>query len=193
MCMLSYKLRDKTVPDSEIIQYIEHAKQRDPEYDINWRSDCRWSLLMYAAKYDRKELVRYLLANPNSIKQNSLFHFACSHIDVLPFLKLLLSHRNLDVNIQNCNGWTGLHLACYWGSEECIKELLLDARVDTLIRTNIREDTAQDIAIREDRHNIVKMLKGAGYTSLLRIPNKALCRDIVRMIIEEYIPFTYTL
>jgi len=188
---ISRKIRSDAIHDSEIIQEIEYAKHRDPEFDINGRDTYDLSFLMNAVGLSRKELVRYLLNDPNinvnySLEYNSVFHLVCWQRKT-SILKLLLERRDLNVNIQNTYGTTGLHVACIWGLEMCIKELLLDARVNPLIRNNDGK-TARDYVIQEERHyGIANMLKRVLHTSLLRIPNKALCRDIVRMIIEEYV------
>jgi len=108
---------------------------------------------------------------------------SCSNKVVL--LNSLLSCRDINVNIQNNDGWTGLHRVCYWGYEACVKELLLDARINTSIRDN-QGKTARDIAIRDRHLGIANMIKRTGRTSLLRIQNNTLLYDIVRMIIEEY-------
>ena len=173
-----------SVCDSEIIQDIE----RIPGFDINLGyGEIDWSSLMWAVGLDRKELVRYLLSdssinvNHRSNQGNTALHF-CEDISIL---KLLLCHRDIDVNIQdNNNGWIVLHRACYNNRIGFVRDLLLDARINIIIRTN-RGETARDIA-REYCTDIANMLKMVQYTPLLRIPNDALCRDIVRMIIEEY-------
>jgi len=179
---------NNTILDSEIIQKMEFAKCNNPKFDINLGcSYHNWLLLMYAVDLNRKELVRYLLSDPNvnlnhrSSQGNTALYF-CKQVSIL---KLLLGYRDLDVNIQNDWGWTGLHRACYSGRKVCVKEYLLDARVDVLIRDN-EGRTARDIALSFGYPGIAKIIRNSGRTSLLRIPNRALLHDIVRMIIEEY-------
>ena len=65
----------------------------------------------------------------------------------------------------------------------CIRKLLLDARVDIMISDKWWK-TALDIAMERGHHKIANMLKRMLRTPLLRIPN---AKDIVRMIIEEYV------
>ena len=67
------------------------------------------------------------------------------------------------------------------GHEVCVKELLLD----TTIRDN-NGKTARDFALRKGYSGIAKIINNSRYTTILRIPNRALLHDIVRMIIEEY-------
>jgi len=181
-------IRDK-INDSEIIQDMESVKINEPGFDINLvLGGQNWSLLMYAVCHGRKELVEYLLSDPNvdvnhrSCQGNTALH-RCKDVSIL---RLLLSRRDLDVNIQNENGRTGLHRICYFGCKACVKELLLDARAYVLIRDE-KGRTARDIALERRYPDIAKIIGNSGRTSLLRIPNSALLYDIVRMIIEEYI------
>ena len=181
------KIRDIKIPDSEIIQDIEHAKCKDLGFDINLGNKNNWSLLMNAVDNRREELVRYLLSIPGinvnhrSFGGNTVL-YSCETVSIL---KLLLNRRELDVNIQNIWGYTGLHRSCFWGRKACVKEYLLDARGDAFIRDR-DGDTARDNALRRGYVDIAKIISNSRYTSLLRIPNASLCRDITRMIIEEY-------
>jgi len=182
------KTWNKSIPDSEIIQEIESVKNI-PGFNINLGCDnSGWSLLMYAVYYSRKDLVEYLLSDPNiyvnhrSCQGNTVLH-RCKDVSIL---RLILSHRDLDVNIQNEGGWTGLHWACYWRRKAWVKEYLLDARGDVLIRDEDGK-TARYIALEQEYPDIAKIINNSRYTTLLRIPNRALLHDIIRMIIEEYL------
>jgi len=175
------------VLDSEIIQNIERAKEI-PGFDINLGcNDDNWSLLMYAVDYDNEDLVRYLLSDPHINVNHRTYHgyTALYFCDQVSILKLLLNRKDLDVNIQNSDGETGLHQGCYWGRKACVREYLLDARGDALIRDN-RGRPAKNVASGNGWHRIAKIINNSEYTILLRIPNNLLCRDIVRMIIEGY-------
>jgi len=189
MTKILNKIQNYTVLDSEIIQDVEYKKRKNSYFDIN-NTIYYWTLLMHAVDCEREELVEYLLEDFDvdvNYKDNDSYTallLSCYNDDV-PILKLLLGHMDINVNIQNNYVWTVLHEACYNNYIEYVKELLLDARVDVLIRTD-QGETAQDIAIREGRSGIANMIKKTGHTSLLRIPNASLCRDITRMIIEEY-------
>jgi len=176
------KIHKNDVVDSEIIQ-----ETKIPGFDINWSDDSGWTLLMNAVRRNRKELVRYLLMNPNidvkhrSNRGNIVLRY-CDHVSIL---KLLLNRKDLYVNKQDEWGDTRLHQVCFEGSEAYVKELLLDARINTSIRNKYRE-TALDIALRHKYYGIVKIIGNSRHTTLLRIPNNLLLYDIVRMIIEEY-------
>jgi len=184
------KIRRSIVNDSEIIQDIEHAKCNNPGLDINiGYYVCNWSLLMCATLYERKDLVEYLLSYPNiNVKHRDCFNSTVLHYCKWDsILKLLLSLRDIDVNIQDKWEKTGLHRVCYCGiSKACVKEYLLDARINILIRDN-QGKTAQDIVLERGYPRIAKIINNSQYTTLLRIPNNLLLHDIVRMIIEEYI------
>ena len=151
------KIEDDAIIDSEIIQDIESVKNNGFRFNINCRDSLGYTLLADAIVWRRKELVEYLLSDPR-----------------------------INVNTQDMSGWTGLHDACSNNNIEIVRKLLLDARVDTSIR-NEYGDTVRDIAIWEGYLGIANMLKRIGHTSLLRIPNASLCKDITRMIIEEYV------
>jgi len=171
--------------DSEIIQIIEHEKHKDLKFDINLGDHDNWSLLIKAVLHGRKKLIRYLLLDPNinvnhrDYDGDTALHF-CDQVSVL---KLLLGRRDIDVNVQNCFGETVLYYFYKFGFKACVIEYLLDARVNT----SIYEMTAWDIALRNRHPGIVKIVGNSGYTTLLRISNRALFHDIVRMIIEEYV------
>jgi len=174
------KILDRAIIDLEIIQEMESLKRNDPKFDINLPHDsCNWSLLMYAVFEYRKEFVEYLLSVPNinvnhrSNTGKTTLHF-CEDISIL---KLLLSRKDLDVNIQNKWGETVLHDFCLCGHKAWVRELLLDARINVLISDDDGK-TARDVA---------NILGNSLYTSLLRIPNRTLIHDIVRLIIEEYV------
>jgi len=182
MKKIRIKMWNKTIIDSEIIQEMEI-----PGFDINFIGDDNRSMLMVAIRMNRIELVRYLLSYPNIIvnyksRYNYTALYCCDNVSIL---KLLLSRRDIDVNIQTKSGETALHNGCGWGHEACVKELILDARVNTSIR-DIYGRTARDLALRYGSFGIAKIIRNSEHTSLLRIPNNLLCRDIVRMIIEEY-------
>jgi len=187
---ISDKIWVGSYSDSEIIQETEFLKRNDPKFDINLGDDYRnWSLLLCAVFNDRKELVEYLLTDPlinvnhgYCLDDNTALH-VCKDVSII---KLLLGRRDIDVNIQNFWEQTGLHLMCYWKRKACVRELLLDARVNVLIRNDYGK-TARDIALEQKYPDIAKILGNSLYTSLLRIPNRTLIHDIVRTIIEEYV------
>ena len=185
---LHKKINNEAILDSEIIQEMESLKRNDPKFDINLGDDYRnWSLLMYAVDNCREDFVRYLLSYPNiNVNHRSNYDYTALHVcGQVSILKLFLDRRELDVNIQNDLGQTGLHRLCSLGRKALVKELLLDARVNTSIRDGWGE-TARDIALRNKDYNIAKIIGNSRHTTLLRIPNYLLLHDIVRMIIEEY-------
>jgi len=179
------KIQDVTFLDSEIIQEIESVKKKY-KFNINYTYyDGNWTLLMCAVYHNRKELVEYILTFPNIIFKNKYGTQVLFLVQCVSVLILLLSRKDIDINIPS--GFdVFINYACYLGRKEYVRELLVDARVNTSIRDK-RGRTARDFAIRKGHHEITNMLKRTGCTPLLRIPNEALCRDITRMIIEEYV------
>ena len=190
MNIIFYKIGQNDINNSEIIQYIEREKCNDPGFDINLGDYVdNLSLLMYAVWKGREELVEYLLSDSNinvnhrNYDGDTVLHYC----DDDSILKLLLICRDIDVNIQNKLEETGLHFTCYWARKAWVKEYLLDTRVDVLIRDN-QGRTARDIAALGNKFfDIAKIINNSQYTTLLRIPNRVLLYDIVRMIIEEYL------
>jgi len=100
---------------------------------------------------------------------------------------MVIQHFMFVIIFLFLNNWgeTGLYGLCYLGHKECVIELLLDTRINTSIRDN-EGRMVRDYALEREYPDIAKIIGILGRTSLLRIPNKVLCRDIVRMIIEEY-------
>jgi len=192
MDMICRKIMNASILDTEVIQETESLKQ-DSGFDINsaWEyNNC--SILINAVLQSRKELVEYLLKDPdiniNRADPNNnctALYWACVYANV-SILKLLLDHRNIDVNIQTSGGWTGLHNVSSNNKIKIVRELLLDARINTSLRDKWR-NIAEDHARWRGYYGIANMLKRTGCTFLLRIPNASLCRDIVRMIICEYV------
>lgn len=86
------------------------------------------SLLMYASKWNRVDIVT-----------------------------LLLSYEHLDVNMQDCDGWTALMFACFYGSVEVVKILIADPRVDVDIE-DYDQFTAMSHASMGNRPEIVDIL-----------------------------------
>jgi len=187
------KIIDETIRgvinDSAIILETESAKSRDPKFDINKCNGQNWSLLMYAVWWNRKNLVMYLLSVPgiNIYHRDDYGNTALHYCYQVSILELFFSRSDFDVNIQNGIGQTGLRRLCDRGRhKEGVREYLLDARADVLIRDEDGE-TVLDYALRKGYLGTTKIINNSLYTTLLRIPNNLLLHDIVRMIIEEYV------
>ena len=190
MNLIHDKIYD-VVLDSEIIREMESTK-KIPGFNINWiyYHDHNRTLLMTAVFQNCIKLVKYILAAHPDINinhQDNNGETVLYRTRSVYVLKLLLKHKDIDVNIQNNKlGCTILHILCYSNNIDLIRELLIDARADVMIRDN-QGKTARDIAINYEYDEILYILKRIGCTTLLRIPNASLCKDIVRMIIEEYV------
>ena len=189
------KIMDKEVLDSEIIQEIESVKHNDSGFDINGLDEERdgWTLLKYAVRSNREKLVEYLLMDPNinvnhksPLSEFTAMHLLCIYTDNVHILKLFLGHRDININNEIFLSQTELHCACCNNRIKIVKELLLDARINIMLGS-LWGVKARYIAKDEGHVRIVNILKRIEYTFLIRIPNGVLCRDIVRMIIEEYV------
>jgi len=175
---IMYKIQENPIEDGEIIRDIESIKN-DPGFDIKVYEV---TLMRDAVCENRNKLVEYLLADPN-INVNgkcrngltAIFH--CLNVSIL---KLLLDHRNIDVNIQYNNGYTVLHSWCYYSNSEqikMIKELLIDGRIDLSIKDNCGK-TALDYAIKHKYYDIAKMI------IIMSPTNIVLSKDLARRLCE---------
>ena len=118
MNIIRDKIHDHKILDSEIIQDLKYERNNNLEFNINWidRSP-NWlgfSLLMHAVRSDREELVGYLLSIPGininyttRTANTTALHLTKS----VPVLKLLLSRRDININIENIRGYTALDVA----------------------------------------------------------------------------------
>jgi len=157
------KMYDNEILDSEIIKNIENIKKKHTNIDINCINSNHYTYLMDAIRYNRIELVKYLLTYSGT-KVNQMadcgaaaLHM-CSDKNQYPMLCLLLTREDLKVNVRDCYGQTVLHRACSLGNEEGVLELLLDGRIDPLIR-NKSGNTALDIATECKKNKIVDIMK----------------------------------
>jgi len=188
------RTHDIKISDQEIIESIKN----DSEFDINsalYYNNC--SILMNAVIWNRTKLVEYLLKDPNiNVNHKNTYNETALHLSNGYFLKLLLSRKDIDVNIQNWNGWTILHIVCEQRDVECVKELLLDARINIHICDKKRKTALNYVLCWRNISNryvsIAKIIRKSRYTPLLRIQNSLLLYDIVRMIIDEYLTYVNT-
>jgi ankyrin repeat protein len=103
-----------------------------------------------AARSGNPEIVRLLLQNKADLnKQNhrgsTALHIACFlapndlNEAVDPYIKIaaiLLSDENLEVDLQDVNGYTALHIAAQRGCNEMVK-LLIDSGASLTVKTDI--------------------------------------------------------
>ena len=184
------KVMYNNVSDNFIIKKI---KNMGSDFDVNriYRTiDIKWPLLTIACFVGREELVRYLSTHPKininliDYYHDTALHIACEY-NRINSLDLLLKNSSINVNIQGHGEHTALHYASK-GHRNVCKALLLDSRIDVMLM-NCDGETAQDRALRMGHYSIEKMINNSMYTALIRIPNKTLLHDIIRMIIEEYL------
>ena len=181
--MIRMNIRNKTIPDSEIIQNIESVKNNFG-FNINQKDNDDFTLLILAVLMERKELVRYLLSIPGiDVNYRDSFNKVALHYAKdCSILKLFLGRKDLNLNIQDRHEMTILHWQYIWKCEVCIKELLSDARIDILICDD-QGQMVKDIATKQKRHRIVKLLNDPVYT-LLYISRGLLCMDVIQKIVK---------
>ena len=135
--------------------------------DINKMSSEGMSLLLTACAYSRANITSLLLNNTRWINVNAvderkftalhyviahsknggrtLLHNACENSDYETVKRLLYNHtKRWEVNVQDNDGWTPLHLACFMGNIEIVA-LLLWAGADVSV-TDEDDNTPEEVA-----------------------------------------------
>lgn len=83
--------------------------------------------LMFAVYMGKREIAAMLLARGAQLDQ-----FAAAALGHPQVLRELLAGPEAAINLHNSDGWTALHLACFFGQQECAETLLeLGASVKT--------------------------------------------------------------
>jgi len=108
---------------------------QDQRIDVNWKNSQGASLLFLACRDENFPLIQLLLNHPN-INPNSIdleghytpLHYTSFH-NQTKVAKLLLSHKNIDVN-QIVGEATAFFIACQEGKIEMFTLLLNDPRTD---------------------------------------------------------------
>lgn len=95
--------------------------------DLNQGDDHRFSLLHWAAKEGRLNIVDMLIArgvriNATNMGDDTALHLACSHGQQEIAKRLV--HNKANINAVNEHGNTPLHYACFWGYDEIAEELI---------------------------------------------------------------------
>lgn len=117
-----------------------------------------WTALMYTCSYNRpKMFTRLLEKNADINLRNEDGVTALSHAcraDISVLSRLLELKTN--VNSRSNNGGTALMLACFIGKFEVVRVLLSNG-ADTEV-SNVKNQTALDIANHYSHHRIAKLL-----------------------------------
>jgi integrin-linked kinase len=99
----------------------------DTENDLNQGDDHRFSLLHWAAREGRTNIVEMLIArgariNATNMGDDTALHLAASHghRDIVN----LLLHNKANINAVNEHGNTPLHYCCFWGYEAIAEDLV---------------------------------------------------------------------
>ncbi|XP_064636791.1 integrin-linked protein kinase-like isoform X2 [Lineus longissimus] len=97
------------------------------ENDLNQGDDHRFSLLHWAAREGRANIVDMLIfrgarINATNMGDDTALHLAASHGHRDIVLKLL--HNKANINAINEHGNTPLHYACFWGQDQIAEDLV---------------------------------------------------------------------
>ncbi|XP_014787114.1 putative ankyrin repeat protein RF_0381 [Octopus bimaculoides] len=121
--------------------------------------------LHYAVTNHQRDAVALMIsrrANVNSqnFRGNSPLHRVVKEKDWKDVLEVILNTRGkyiLQINLQNSNGDTPLHLACHWGHIDIIHQLLQQSYIDVNMMDN-KGDTPLHLACRGGQTDIVYLL-----------------------------------
>jgi uncharacterized protein len=112
--------------ENEDLRSVELLVDARAEIDVTDNSG--WSALFYASSKGSINIVIYLLgksanANLSDIDGNTCLHIAIKNKAILECVKLLVDH-DVQINCQNNNQETPLHLAASEGDEDIVAVLL---------------------------------------------------------------------
>ena len=138
----------------------------DPRIDINATDKYGISLLHEAAtRISSQNLLETILTrkdlnvNIQTFRdKNTPLHSACAHGQYTNIMKLL-THPDINVNIQNKDGDTPLLWSIIFGNYECVRILLQDTRVDITIPNN-KGTTAERITSNKRLLDLFRQYRG---------------------------------
>ena len=85
--------------------------------------------LHLAAKYGQTEMFENIFnketeKNPKNQWNETPFHFACKlgHFNIAEVIVKNSTKLNIDLNVKDCSGFTGFHLACNYGQTKVINQ-----------------------------------------------------------------------
>ena len=112
--------------------------------------------------YDNLHVNNYINYSQSWIG-NTALHIACCKENEysIEYIKLLLAHPQIDVNNQNLNGVTALHMATICKGVNIVKLLLAHPKIDVNIRAFNSKRTALDFAKEDGSIEIIKLLEKA--------------------------------
>lgn len=209
-----YILDEYTKKDSNE-DYILELMDGLPDDQISVKDKNNTSILSYAIHYNHFRVARQLLSNPNTdpniedmlnqmlliiaMRNNHETTFPninnSTHSNNYEIIKLIMDHPKFNINKQNSNGDTVLHIAIFCYQEYV--DLLLD---HPLIDVNIKNNKSQTPLMKFiDYFTIYKNIMGGkdidtrkdGFTKLCRHPDINLYekddngKDIFDMIIDN--------
>ncbi|CAH1777359.1 unnamed protein product [Owenia fusiformis] len=125
------------------------------ENDLNQGDDHRFSLLHWAAREGRSNIVEMLIArgariNATNMGDDTALHLAASHGH--RDIALTLLHNKANINAVNEHGNTPLHYACFWNNDLIAEDLVNNGAIVGICNKN--DETCLDKA----KRNLAKML-----------------------------------
>ena len=116
---------------------------------------------------DQDKLIKLISILPpediNRQKNRDTALILASYFGITEIVKLLLEHKDIDVDIQDSHGWTALICATNERNTEIVKLLLEHKDIDINIQ-NYNGKTALMIAFRKGHTEIVKLLENHNST-----------------------------
>ncbi|XP_063716671.1 ankyrin-3-like isoform X3 [Symsagittifera roscoffensis] len=111
------------------------------------------------------ETCKFVLERGASPDARALNGYAALHIAVkkrrIRIILLLLREYNADPNIPNESGMTPLHVACFFGFDDCAKPLL-DCKARANVQTKNYFESPLHFAVRGGHYNLAQMLLDNG-------------------------------
>ena len=160
--------------------------------DVNIRDGWNAAPLHYACSEGHLNIVQYLVikgADVNAVDQhkNHCIHFAAKagHLQIVQYL---IEKQNVDKDVNGCENWTPLHMAC-WNDQIDIIEYLLSNGAD-LEAKDINGQTPLHIAAYWNQYNAVSYLVGIGANKNAKnnkgkLPYDLTNRDMIKDILGD--------
>ncbi|QQV74549.1 hypothetical protein H6P87_00083 [Rickettsia tillamookensis] len=101
-------------------------------WDISW-SKYSWEEIRQIIRAYKRTTYDYIIPKPFN---NNILYIAVESHDIYLLRKILETEKDIDINEQDANGWTVLHLASYFFLLNMVRFLIEDQGADYKITTN---------------------------------------------------------
>lgn len=139
------------------LQRVRFLLEKDGA-NVNLQDQFGWSPLMHAISEGHLDVIKYLVSkgaittHVTADRANAIHHAVVSQNDAV--LAFILQYNTCDVNAQNDNGWTPLHLACL-ANQQSAARILLTSKADASIENNDGK-TAADLTTSPSIRKLLK-------------------------------------